>query len=68
MTPCSLVVTNAFPYERDECDFNLGLSGTVVVLTCFVMCVCVFMCGFYDVWVCVCVGFVMCGCVHVWVL
>jgi hypothetical protein len=21
------------------------------------------MCGFYNVWVCVCVGFVMCGCV-----
>ena len=20
------------------------------------------MCGFYNVWVCVCVGFVMCGC------
>ena len=25
------------------------------------------MCGFCDVWVCVCVGFVMCGCVYVWV-
>ena len=23
------------------------------------------MCGFCDVWVCVCVGFVMCGCVCV---
>ena len=22
-------------------------------------------CGFCDVWVCVCVGFVMCGCVYV---
>ena len=32
------------------------------------------MCGFCNVWVCVCVGFVMCGCVcvcgfcNVWVL
>jgi len=25
------------------------------------------MCGFCNVWVCVCVGFVMCGCVYVWV-
>jgi hypothetical protein len=25
--------------------------------------VCMCMCGFYNVWVCVCVGFVMCGCV-----
>jgi hypothetical protein len=33
----------------------------VVVLTCFVIRdVC--MCGFFNVWVCVCVGFVMCGC------
>jgi hypothetical protein len=32
----------------------------VFVLTCFVMCVC--MCGFCNVWMCVCVGFVMCGC------
>ena len=23
------------------------------------------MCGFCNVWVCVCVGFVMCGCVYV---
>ena len=23
------------------------------------------MCGFSNVWVCVCVGFVMCGCVYV---
>ena len=28
----------------------------------FVMCECVFMCGFCNVWVCVCVGFVACGC------
>jgi len=28
----------------------------------------VYMCGFCNVWVCVCVGFVMCGCVYVWVL
>ena len=45
----------------------------------FVMCGCVCMCGFCNVWVCVCVGFVMCGCVcmcgfvmcgcvYVWVL
>jgi len=26
------------------------------------------MCGFCNVWVCVCVGFVICGCVYVWVL
>ena len=26
------------------------------------------MCGFCNVWLCVCVGFVMCGCVYVWVL
>jgi hypothetical protein len=26
------------------------------------------MCGFCNVWVCVCVGFVMSGCVYVWVL
>jgi len=26
------------------------------------------MCGFCNVFVCVCVGFVMCGCVYVWVL
>jgi len=25
------------------------------------------MCGFCNVWACVCVGFVMCGCVYVWV-
>jgi len=25
------------------------------------------MCGFCNVWMCVCVGFVMCGCVGVWV-
>ena len=29
------------------------------------VCVCV---GFCNVWMCVCVGFVMCGCVYVWVL
>jgi len=32
----------------------------------FVMCVC--MCGFFNVWVCVCVGFAICGYVSVWVL
>ena len=26
------------------------------------------MCGFCNVWVCVCVGFVVCGCVYVLVL
>ena len=26
------------------------------------------MCGFCNVWVCVCAGFVMCGCVYVRVL
>jgi len=25
------------------------------------VCVCVGVCGFCNVWVCVCVGFVMCG-------
>ena len=30
--------------------------------------VCVGVCGFCNVWVCVCVGFVMCGCVYVCVL
>ena len=25
------------------------------------------MCGFCNVWVCVCLGFVMCGCLFVWV-
>ena len=39
--------------------FCLGVSCTVAVLTCFVMCVCVCVC----VWVCV--GFAMCGCVCV---
>jgi hypothetical protein len=32
------------------------------------MCECVYVCGFCNVWVCVCVGFVMCGCVYVWLL
>ena len=26
------------------------------------------MCGFCNVWVCVCVDFGMCGCVYVWIL
>jgi len=30
--------------------------------------VCVYVCGFCNVWVCVCVGFVIFGCVYVWVL
>ena len=25
------------------------------------------MCGFCNVWACVCVGFVKCGCVYAWV-
>jgi len=25
------------------------------------------MCGFFNVWMCVCVSFVMCGCVYIWV-
>ena len=50
----------------------------MVVLTCFVMCGCVYvwvlqfvgecMCGLCNVWLCVCVDCVMCGCVYVWVL
>jgi len=53
--------------------FGSCVSCTVVVLTCFVMCGCVWVwvlycvgvceCGFYIVWVCVSVGCVMCGCV-----
>jgi hypothetical protein len=34
----------------------------------FVMYGCVCVCGFCNVWVCVCVGFIMCECVYVWVL
>jgi len=26
------------------------------------------MCGFCNVWVCVCMGFVICECVYVWLL
>ena len=55
------------------------MSCTVVVINCFVMYGYVCVCGFCNVWVCVCVGFVMCGfcvcvgfvmcgCVYVWVL
>ena len=33
----------------------------MVVLTRSVIC-CVCMCGFCDVWMCVCTGFVMCWC------
>jgi hypothetical protein len=58
------------------CDYFIWcVSCAVVVLTCFVICGCV-MCGFCNVWVCLCVGFVMCGrvcvgvvmcgCVYVW--
>jgi len=46
---------------------------TVVVLNCFVICVCVCMRGFCNVWVCgfcnVCVcGFFNVWCVYVWIL
>ena len=37
----------------------------VCVSVGFVMCECVCMFGFCNVWVSVCVGFVMCGCVCV---
>ena len=36
----------------------------VYICVGFVMCGCVHMCGFCNVWVCLCVGFVMCGCVY----
>jgi hypothetical protein len=42
------------------------VSYTVVVLTYFVIRICVY--GFCNVWVFVGMGFVMCGCVYVWVL
>jgi hypothetical protein len=39
------------------CDYFIWcVSCTVVVLTCFVICVGVRMCGFCNVWLCVCVG------------
>jgi hypothetical protein len=51
------------------------LTFTVVVLSCFVLCGCVYvwvlycvavcMCWICNVWVCVCVGFVIGGCVYV---
>ena len=47
------------------CDYFIWcVSCAVVVVTCFVMCVCmcVVMCGC----VCVCMGFIMCVCVCVW--
>jgi len=61
-------------------DQNIFQSVYANVVTCLVVCECVYvwvclygfcdvwMCGFCDVWVCVCVGFVMCGCVYMWVL
>ena len=54
------------------CDYFMWcVSCTVVVLTGFVMCVCVCVCVCVRVcvglcvggWVCVCVSFVMCGCI-----
>jgi len=50
------------------CDYFIWcVSCTVVVFPCFVICgVC--MCGFCNVWVCVCMGFVMCGCVYIHIL
>ena len=65
------------------CDYFIWcVSCTVVVLTGFVMCGCVYVwvlycvgvcmcacvCVCVRVCVCVCAGFVLCGCVHVWVL
>jgi len=44
------------------------LCGCVYVWVSYYVGVCVCVCGFLNVWVCVCVGFVMCGCVYVWVL
>ena len=39
---------------------GVGMCGCV-------KCVGVCMCGFCNVWVCVCGDYVMCGCVYVWV-
>jgi len=46
------------------------MSGliNVCVYVGFVIYLCVFICGFCDVWVNVCVAFVICHCVYVWVL
>jgi hypothetical protein len=44
-------------FKKQECENVCMYDG----------CVYVFMCGFCNVWVCVCVGFVMCGCLYVWV-
>ena len=30
----------------------------------FLFCVCVYVCGFFSVWLFECVGFAMCGCVY----
>jgi hypothetical protein len=52
--------------------FNLycGCFNLFVMCRCVCVCVCVWvrMCGFCNVWVCVCVSFVMYECVYVWVL
>ena len=48
------------------CDYFIWcVSCTVVVLTCFVICGCG-MCGFCNVWMCVCVGVCMYGFCNVW--
>ena len=74
--PCTL----GWPYTEGTglyCDYFIWcVSCTVVVLTCFVMWVCV--CGGFVMCGCVCMGFVMCvgvcvcvvmcGCVYLWVL
>jgi len=59
--PWSLGLTLCWGYLMVLWLFYLGLSCNVVVLTCFVICGCVY------VWVCVCMGFVMFGYVYVWV-
>jgi hypothetical protein len=46
-------------------SFIWCVSCTVIVLPYFVMCGCVCVCGFCNVWVCVCVGFVVWVCVCV---
>jgi hypothetical protein len=66
--PCTL----GWPYIEGTwlyCDYFIWCVScstcTVVFLTCFVICVC--MCRFYNLWMCVCMGFVMCGSVYEWV-
>ena len=61
-------------------SWYVAVNSIVVVLLCYVMCVCVCvcvcvwvlwsvcMCGFCEVWVCVCVDFVIFDSVYVWIL